>query len=312
MRSRLTNEFAQSRASSHMFVKNLEEPEGLPDLGTGVAVNHGFMTACENNKNSESEWRESGHFIHSSSQTVLGLTSWTPNATQRGSSLEVWVPRGSFMGAWVRTGRDKYLIMCIKHAPALPSGESLSLSLSLCWLHKGPSKREENRPAEVESLPFLKACRNTKHSQRTPSRYYSFQSYHLKACLQDISVQLFIHYHFNENDSFVLALFCHKWETLPVLMLKSEVTLEALRVLCHLPNKSFGNILDFTKVVTTCLYLTHEGHMINILAHKSCKAHTYSWLMESGSSYPCLSFYYFLNKWKNLEIFLVLVYLKNK
>lgn len=63
MRSRLTNEFAQSRASSHKFVKNLEEPEGLPDLGTGVAVNHGFMTACEN------------HFIHSSSQTVLGLMS---------------------------------------------------------------------------------------------------------------------------------------------------------------------------------------------------------------------------------------------
>lgn len=166
--------------------------------------------------------------------------------------------------------------MCIKHAPALPSGESLSLSLSLCWLHKGPSKREENRPVEVEPLPFLKAYRNTKHSQRTASRYYSFQSYHLKACLQDISVQLFIHYHFNENDSFVLALFCHKWETLPVLMLKCEVTLEDLRVLCHLPNKSFGNILDFTKEVTTCLYLTHEGHMTNILAHKSCKAHTYS------------------------------------
>lgn len=46
MRSRLTNEFAQSRASSHKFVKNLEEPEGLPDLGTGVAINHGFMTAA--------------------------------------------------------------------------------------------------------------------------------------------------------------------------------------------------------------------------------------------------------------------------
>lgn len=298
MRSRLTNEFAQSRASSHKFVKNLEEPEGLPDLGTGVAVNHGFMTACEN------------HFIHSSSQTVLGLTSWTPNATQIGSSLEVWVPRGSFMGAWVRTGRDKYLIMCIKHAPALPSAESLSLSL--CWLHKGPSQREENRPVEVGPLPFLKACRNTRHSQRTASRDYSFQPYHLKACLQDISVRWFIHYHFNENDSFVLALFCHKWETLPVLMLKCEVTLEALRVLCHLPNKSFGNILDFTKVVTTCLYLTHEGHMTNTLAHKSCKAQTYSWLMESGSSYLCLSFCYFLDRWKNLEIFLVLVYLTNK
>lgn len=58
-----------------MFVRNLEEPEGLPDLEAGVAVNHGFMTTCKNDKNPESEWRESCYLIHSISQTVLGLTN---------------------------------------------------------------------------------------------------------------------------------------------------------------------------------------------------------------------------------------------
>lgn len=58
-----------------MFVKNLEEPEGLPDLEAGVAVNHGFLTTCKNHKNPESEQRESYYFIHSNSQTVLGLTN---------------------------------------------------------------------------------------------------------------------------------------------------------------------------------------------------------------------------------------------
>lgn len=162
---------------------------------------------------------------------------------------------------------------------------------------------------QVQPSPFPKACRNTKHSQGPASHYYGFQSYHLKACLQDISVQWFMHYHSNENDSFVLALFCHEWETLPILMLRCKVTREALRVLCHLPNKSFGNTLDFTKVVTTCCTPLLKVIWLTPLHTKAARLMLILWLMELGSSYLYLSFWYFLDRWGNLEIFQVLVYL---
>lgn len=153
---------------------------------------------------------------------------------------------------------------------------------------------------QVEPSPFPKARRNTKYSQGPASCYYSFQSYHLKACLKDISVQWLMHYHSNENDSFVLALFCHEWEMLPILVLKCKVPWEALRVLCHLPNKSSGNILDFTKGVTTCCTPLMKVTWLTPLHTKAARLMLILWLMESASSYLCLSFCYFFGQVRKL------------
>lgn len=200
---------------------------------------------------------------------------------------------------------DKYLIMCIKHGPALPLERVFLVPFVGCT--KVLQKRKQS--SESGAFAFSQSMQKYQALPGTCFPLLRFSILPFESMFQDISVQWFMHCHSNENDSFVLALFCHEWKTLPILMLKCKVSREALRVLCHLPNKSFGNILDFTKVVTTCCTPLMKVIWLTPLHTKAARLMLILWLMESASSYLCLSFCYFLDRWRNLEIFLVLVYL---
>jgi hypothetical protein len=93
-------------------------------------------------------------------------------------------------------------------------------------------------------------------------------------------------------------------------MLKLDATLDALRILCSLPNKSFQDILAFTEAYTACLVgcTTLEGHTTDTLHTPIGRPIFILGLMKAGSSPLYLSLYYLLNKGRNSKIFLLVVY----
>lgn len=133
----------------------------------------------------------------------------------------------------------------------LPPGKSLSVFL--CSLHKGPWKKRKTDQWKWS------LCLLSKYAEmpRTPRKLLPIIT------IFNPTIRKYVCKIFSFSDLYIIILmtmtvvcllyFCHKWETLHTLMLKCEVTLEALRILCNLPSKSIGNVLDFTKIDTVCL-----------------------------------------------------------